>query len=224
MTSTVLAIAIQIPWPIYPLVVVAVLIALANTPAFKGMLGEFLVNLTMKLLLDKQKYHLVKNVTLPTEDGTTQIDHVVVSRYGIFVIETKNRSGFISGGEHQPEWTQSYGKQKKFTFQNPLRQNYKHTRTLADLLGVSHEVMKPIVAFVGSAKLRAGMPENVMVGGVVGYIKGFKEDLFSEEEVDDILRTVEDERLSPGFKTHRDHVRHVKEIVAENVEQEDKRK
>ena len=216
MTATVLAISIPIPWPLVILaVVIAVAVAIMKSPAFKGMLGEFLVNLTMKLFLDKQKYHLVKNVTLPTEDGTTQVDHVIVSRHGIFVIETKNMNGFISGGERQPEWTQSFGKQNKFKFQNPLRQNYKHTRTLADLLGVPHEAVKSIVMFVGGARLRAGMPENVMTSGVVGYIKGFKEELFSEEEVAAILQTIKDKRLAPGFKTHRDHVQHVREVVAE---------
>ena len=220
MVQCVAAISPPIPWPLIIIaVVIAVVVAVMKSSAFKGMLGEFLVNLGMKLFLDKQKYHLVKNVTLPTEDGTTQIDHVIVSRYGIFVIETKNRSGSISGGERQPEWTQSFGKQNKFKFQNPLHQNCKHTKTLAGILGVPHEKIKSIVLFVGSAKLRAGMPENVMTGGVVGYIKGFKEELFSEEDVVGILQMIEDKRLAPGFKTHRDHVQHVKEIVAEKESQ-----
>jgi len=52
-----------------------------------------MVNLAAKFFLDKNIYTLFKNVTLPTEDGTTQIDHVIVSRYGVFVIETKNMKG-----------------------------------------------------------------------------------------------------------------------------------
>ena len=52
-------------------------------------------------------------------------------------------------------------------------------------------------------------------GGAIGYIKGSKEELFSDEEVTAILQTIEDERLAPGFKTHRDHVRHVRGIVAD---------
>ena len=53
-------------------------IAIFKTPWFKGVLGEFVVNLSIKLQLDKSKYHLIKNVTLPTEDGSTQIDHIIV--------------------------------------------------------------------------------------------------------------------------------------------------
>ena len=55
------------------------LIALLKTPWCKGLLGEYVVNLAIRLKLDKQDYHLIKNVTLPTEDGSTQIDHVIVS-------------------------------------------------------------------------------------------------------------------------------------------------
>jgi len=41
-------------------------------------------------LLNKDEYKTIKNVTLPAEGGTTQIDHIIVSQYGVFVIETKN--------------------------------------------------------------------------------------------------------------------------------------
>jgi hypothetical protein len=45
--------------------------------------------------LDIKKYYIFNNLTLKTKDGSTQIDHVVVSPYGIFVIETKDYSGWI---------------------------------------------------------------------------------------------------------------------------------
>jgi len=77
-------------WWLIPLLF---LIAIFKTPYMKGVLGELIVSLAAKFFLDKEKYHLFKNVTLPTEDGTTQIDHVIVSRYSVFVIETKNMKG-----------------------------------------------------------------------------------------------------------------------------------
>jgi restriction system protein len=70
------------------------------------MTGEFLVNTAARLFLPKDEYHLIKNVTLPTDDGTTQIDHIIVSRYGVFVIETKNMKGWIFGSANQRTWTQ----------------------------------------------------------------------------------------------------------------------
>jgi len=72
-------------WYLIPL---TILVAVLKSAWFKGVAGEFVVNLSARLFLDKQTYHLIKNVTLPTEDGSTQIDHVVVSKYGVFVVET----------------------------------------------------------------------------------------------------------------------------------------
>ncbi len=72
----------------------------------KSVMGEFIVNLATKISLDKTVYTLFKNVTLPTDDGTTQIDHIIVSKYGIFVVETKNMQGWIFGSAQQKSWTQ----------------------------------------------------------------------------------------------------------------------
>ncbi|SGZ78574.1 hypothetical protein BTHERMOSOX_158 [Bathymodiolus thermophilus thioautotrophic gill symbiont] len=110
-----------------------VIITLLKSAWFKGVFGEFIVNLSAKLLLDKRKYHLIKNITLPTEDGSTQIDHIIVSEYGIFVVETKNMKGWIFGGLNQKIWTQKIYKYSG-KFQNPLHQNYKHTKVLEALL------------------------------------------------------------------------------------------
>ncbi len=88
------------------LIPIVILIELLKSSWFKGVFGEFIVNVLAKLMLDKNEYHLIKNVTLPTPDGTTQIDHVIVSKYGVFVIETKNMKGWIFGSSNQKVWTQ----------------------------------------------------------------------------------------------------------------------
>ena len=101
----------------------------------KGKQGEDSVNILIEELFD-QGYQYIPNVTLPTvDDATTQIDHIIVSRYGMFLIETKNYAGWIFGREGDPKWTQTlYGSKKQF--QNPLRQSYKHVKTLAGLIGI----------------------------------------------------------------------------------------
>ena len=82
-------------WYLIPL---AILAGILKSPWFKGITGEFLVNTAARLFLAKDEYHLIKDVTLQTDDGTTQTDHIIVSRYGVFVIETKNMKGWIFGG------------------------------------------------------------------------------------------------------------------------------
>ncbi len=82
-------------------------VAICRLPVVKGWIGEWVVNLQARLLLPRREYVMVPNVTIPDGlGGTTQTDHVVVSRYGVFVVEAKNMKGWIFGGEHDPQWTQ----------------------------------------------------------------------------------------------------------------------
>lgn len=62
-------------------------------------------------------------------------------RYGIFVIETKNYKGWIYGSERDRQWTQVIYKRKE-RFQNPLRQNCRHTKVLSELTGIPHNLFK----------------------------------------------------------------------------------
>jgi restriction system protein len=96
----------------------ALLIGLLKSPWAKGHIGELLVRLFARWQLDKQTYRRLHNVTLNTPDGTTQIDHIFISPYGIFVLETKNMSGWIFGSEKQAQWTQ---KLYKRTFNSRTR-------------------------------------------------------------------------------------------------------
>ena len=199
-------------WYILPIVLI---ILFFRTPYGKGLLGEMLVNLAVNIRLDKGKYHLIKNVTLPTEDGTTQIDHIVVSEFGIFVIETKNMKGWIFGGEKQKTWTQKIYKHTS-KFQNPLHQNYKHAKTIESTLNIDHNKVFSVVVFVGDSTFKTEMPENVTyAGGLINYIKSKTEKVLSPNEVEKITSIIESGRLSRTLKTHREHVKHVRNIVKE---------
>lgn len=168
------------------------------------------MNLAAKLFLNKNDYHLIKNVTLPTEDGSTQIDHIIVSRYGIFVIETKNMKGWIFGNPSQKTWTQKIYRHTN-KFQNPLHQNYKHTKTLESCLGLSEAVFFSLIVFVGDSTFKTQMPENVTyAGGYVRFIKSRRNVLLTNDEVSRIVRLIEGGRLTPSLETHRQHVKNVK--------------
>lgn len=202
-------------WYLIPLGFLAGLVLLFKTPWFKGVFGEFLINFLSSKFLDRNTYHLIKNVTLPTGDeGTTQIDHVIVSVYGVFVIETKNMKGWIFGQEHHQMWTQQIFKHKS-KFQNPLRQNYKHTKTLQSILNIELSKMHSLVVFVGDSTFKTPMPDNVItLFGYLKYIRSKTKRKLTEDEVYRAIRAIEDVRLAPSLKTSREHVRHVKEIVA----------
>jgi restriction system protein len=205
----------QIIGALWYLIPIIILVIVLKSPWFKGITGEFIINILARMFLDKHVYHLIKNVTLPTEDGTTQIDHIIVSRYGVFVVETKNMKGWIFGNPDKKTWTQKIYKHST-KFQNPLHQNYKHVKSLETLLGLNDQQVHSLVVFVGDSTFKTEMPENVTYGcGYVRYIKSKRQPVLSEAEVDAILNKIDAGMLTPSFKTNREHVKHVKHIVSE---------
>lgn len=187
------------------------LIGLLKTPWFKGWFGERLVRVLAHYRLDRQVYRRLHDVTLPSPDGTTQIDHVFLSPFGIFVLETKNMRGWIFGSEQQAQWTQQIYKQR-FKFQNPLRQNYKHLKALESALGVAPEHLHSVIAFVGGATLKTPMPANVTQGGgFIRYIKSFDQPIFSEKQIEAMQAALQSGRLAPTLATQREHVQRLKQ-------------
>jgi restriction system protein len=194
-------------WWVVP---VAVIIVLFKSARVKGYFGEFLVRMSARLMLDKKEYHAFHNIMLATPDGSTQIDHVFVSQYGLFVIETKNMKGWIFGEPSQATWIQQIYK-KTFKFQNPLRQNYKHIKALESLLSISPEVIHSVIVFVGDSTFKTSMPENVTyVGGFIRYIKSKRQQVLSESQVKSIISTIDSGKLKATFQAQREHIRNLK--------------
>ncbi len=199
-------------WYFFPIILVMMFL---KTSYAKGLIGEILVNFIINIKLDKNKYHLIKNVTFLTKDGTTQVDHILVSQFGIFVIETKNMKGWILGDKNQKYWTQ---KIYKFSnkFQNPLFQNYKHIKTIENTLNIEIKKLFSLIVFVGDSTFKTPMPENVTYrGDFIKFIKSKIEVLFSQKEVENIILMIEENRLSRTIKTNVKHIKHVKEIIKE---------
>lgn len=130
-------------------------------PGRRGRAGENKVSRILSKLPYIQ-YRVINDVLLKTSHGTIQIDHVVLSEYGIFVIETKNYSGWILGGEHSEEWTKNvYG--QKYQFRNPLKQNYAHVKALMEVLEITDQnVFIPIIAFSNQADIKVQCSKEVI--------------------------------------------------------------
>ena len=182
--------------------------------SFKGFLGETVINVAMWLKLEKDVYHRLNGITLPRANGgSTQIDHIIVSIYGIFVIETKNYKGWIYGSENQRQWTQVFPNGSKFKFQNPLRQNYLHIKTLADLLGLELSYFHSMIAFIGECELktRDELPEHVLTSGMVSYVKQKQDEILTEDEVKSIVEQINSNRFSKSWRTNREHKAYLKD-------------
>ena len=195
-------------WFIIPILII---VALFNGRRIKGAIGEGTVNLILSRLPEPD-YVLIKNVTLPTEDGTTQIDHVVVSKFGLFVVETKNMKGWIYGSPTKKVWTQKIYRHTS-TFQNPLHQNYKHTKALETAMGCNPECIRSLVVFTGSCIFKTSMPDNVTyASGCLDYIQQFTLPVFTDAEVRNMIGLLNQIKLKPSFTTDLNHRRHVRDI------------
>nr|WP_265414158.1 NERD domain-containing protein [Photobacterium damselae] len=182
----------------------------------KGIFGEFLVNRLLSKLPESD-YTLIKDVTLPTSDGTTQVDHIVVSKYGIFVVETKNMKGWIFGSARQKLWTQKIYRHSS-KFQNPLHQNYKHIKALETLLGCSADYLHSVIVFIGDSTFKTEMPPNVTYArGSIRYIQQFNKVVFSDKDYARLTDSINQIKLKRGVITDLKHRNHVKEIVASKV-------
>lgn len=197
---------------------ILVLALILRSAWFKGKLGEFKVNVGVSLLLDRNVYRLIKNVTLPVGDGTTQIDHLVVSPYGIFVIETKNIKGWIFGQSNQAQWMQVIYRFKK-KFQNPLIQNNLHVEAVRDLLGLEPDQVHNVVVFVGTCTFKTPMPAEVVHGvfSLADYIRANRVLVFTEDGVRRFVEEILNRRLDAGFLTERTHIRNVKRRISNNA-------
>jgi len=193
---------------------VAIAIIKAFKPFIKGKVGELAVAVQVKLYLKDPQYILLNDCTLPDEQaGTTQIDHILLSPYGIFIIETKNYKGWIFGSERQKMWTQKIFK-KSYKFQNPLHQNYKHQKVLELVLAdiIAPEYLHSIVVFMPDCEFKTDMPVNVFRGAAwVDYVKNFKEEVIPAMKLKRIQLRIEKEVLEKSWKTNRIHVENLKQ-------------
>ena len=157
---------------------------LLQNPKVKGRIGERAVRSVIGKDLDEETYIEFHDLIIPSRSGTTQIDHIYVSIFGIFVIETKNYTGWIFGSEKQSKWTQVVYKQKHY-FQNPLRQNYAHIKALSELLKLPEEKFHSMVVFLGDCELKTQMPPNVCrIRQATSYIRRFQTTLLLPQEIE----------------------------------------
>ncbi len=175
----------------------------------RGWFGEKKTTFNMWLSLDAKVYRRFHDVIIPTKNGTTQIDHLLVSPYGLFIVETKNIKGWIFGSENQPKWTQSlYG--KKYSFQNPIRQTFRQKKSLSEYLGLHESIIHTVIYFVGGCKFKTKLPANVIYSGLGRYIKRFVNRLLPPEEINRIVGTL-GQHVSESSLTTIDHVRSLRE-------------
>ncbi|MCB9356044.1 MAG: NERD domain-containing protein [Lewinellaceae bacterium] len=181
----------------------------------RGWIGEKKATFFLWLSLRKKSYHKFHDVILPSKNGTTQIDHLIISAYGLFIVETKNKKGWIFGSEKEPSWTQSiYG--SKYSFQNPLRQVFRQKKVLSEFLNIDESNIYTVVCFVGDCKFKTKLPDNVINSGIGRYIKRFRNQILLTEDVNLIVQVIE-KHVSESSLSKRDHIRSLRKRHSSNT-------
>ena len=174
-----------------------------------GRVGEEWVRDALERL-DASRFTVMRNLILPARGGTTEVDAVVFSRFGVFVIEVKTWGGWVFGREQDRIWTAVYpgGRRKKYG--NPLRQNYGHVRALGEATGLPPEAFHPVVVFLGECEFKTPMPDNVIRRkNLEDYILARREVILGEDAVmSAIAKARRASDNSPGArKRHAESVR-----------------
>ena len=181
----------------------------------KGLSGELNTSARLTATLDESLYHYHHDIIVPFKNGSAQIDHLIVSPFGLFIIETKNLAGWIYGSSDKAKWTQVLFK-TKHQFQNPLRQTFRQKKVIASYLRIREKDIHPIINFVGDCTFQTEMPPNVVMSEPDVYIGTFKEEVFAYDELDRIQALLLDLAHQHGL-SQAEHIQSLKDRHASNT-------
>lgn len=187
-------------------------------PKFRGFMGEFWVKQELKKL-PNDKYMIINDVMLRKNNSTHQIDHLIISQFGIFVIEMKNYYGLILGNDYKDKWIQYLGKKKSY-FLNPIYQNYGHVKTLEELLNLDNKYFIPMVCFSNQAKLKIETKNNVVsLDDLISKIKNYQK-IILEFDIEVIYNKIMELNITEKSERKK-HVKNIKYKIKEDKEKTD---
>ncbi|MEG1447929.1 MAG: nuclease-related domain-containing protein [Oscillospiraceae bacterium] len=183
-----------------------------------GNFGEYLI--FQRLCKVKGYKKILSNVYIKKRSGDyTEVDVIMVHTSGIYVIESKNYKGHISGYKTAKNWTQSLGRNTKNQFYNPLQQNEAHMRGIKYCLDLPDmSLLHSVIVFSNNSDLsEVHIDESdVIVTNVGCLIKDLKwvmkknRNMLSEHDVDLIYKKLrQGEYVSKDIK--KQQLNHAKE-------------
>jgi predicted RNA-binding Zn-ribbon protein involved in translation (DUF1610 family) len=182
------------------------------SPKIKGIIGEKSIS-SILYFLDKSKYKVINNIVLKKDTKTSQIDHIVISDFGIFVIETKNYKGWIIGHENSEHWTQLLFKRKQ-KFYNPIKQNLGHINALKQCLSQFPYINYiPIVVFSSKAEIKVNTSAHVINSHqLITTIKKHYKINLSETDKEEIFKKIIDSNLIDTYDKN-EHIESIKQQI-----------
>ena len=212
------------------LICVIALILYLYPPLPKGIVGEIYVKRILKRFIRKNKSGFqFRDFLINADNGTSQIDNILFTKKGIYVIEVKNYHGHIYGSQNNLNWTMTTKKTyryksgytktyyDKFKFYNPIKQNTTHINKLKSVYDSRDLPVFNIVVFGNGAYLKDVSHENGIY--VINMSQLSKLIIYLEENMPDKLhenKLIEESEILfglniEGYKARREHVKRINE-------------
>jgi hypothetical protein len=192
----------------------------------KGAVGELKVDIILRGFTLENCFS-IRDLLLVRDGKSTQIDNILFTYRKVYIIETKNYSGWIYGSEIGKSWTQTfnfYGKVSKSSFYNPLTQNYRHIKFFSKFFDLPLSSFVNIVVFSNDAELKNITTEknyNHVINlrdlqQLINNIEVNSEVIFDWEDLErfeDAINSLD----KSGFAENLKHKKHIKEIIKRNT-------
>lgn len=161
---------------------------------------------------------IIMNPILTDRIGkTTEIDIIMLHETGIYVIESKDYSGWIFGDQYRKKWTQSLPNKQKFYFYNPIMQNYNHIVALKLLFGSQFNYYNVVIFGSNCTLKNVSTKENVIIGhkaDTIAQINNMAVTLpktLTKEKIDE-LRAVAFKYCDFSYAKRQEHIKNVSEL------------
>lgn len=170
-----------------------------------------------------EDYRVYNDLLIRDGNYTTQVDHIIISRYGVFVLETKNIHGKVYGSGNSEYWKQylpdsgyrRYGFTQEHQLRNPVWQNAGHIKSLRRLVFGNDIPVYGIVVFPTETDLYVNSEQPVLhMWDVVPFIKQYRDEVLSTEQMSyyrrqlfEVISTSESDRKSHLENVYRNQER-----------------
>lgn len=161
----------------------------------QGARGEYRTSQILETAKFEKRF--LFNCYIPNRSGDkTELDIVMISAKGIYIVENKNYSGWIFGDEQSKNWCETL-KGKKYFFYNPVKQNKSHIKNLEKVLNIGQEKYISLITFNRNANLKKINTESpdLYVKSYVQLKSFIKEqekqaNRLNHEEIENIYKTL----------------------------------
>ena len=199
----------KISFLIVTLIVVILLIKLRNKKADQNS-GEIEVSFVLSNIKGTK---LIEDLMVKREKGTTQIDHILISRKGIFVIETKDFSGKIIGSEEEKFWIQKLNFKENY-FYSPIKQNYGHVKAVEEIIKIKN-ISHSLIVFTNKSNIKKVDSDTpvIQLKNLKKFIKKYKTEVkLSKDEIEEIYKLLKKKDIN-SKRAIRKHIKTIRKSM-----------